>query len=725
MRRFFHNVAAWWSWRLDRKARFAIAVALAIIILIMVMSEVSMFPRFCLTCHYMVPYYDNWRTSTHNQVRCVTCHYPPTLDGWFEGKRQAASQLVTYMLNTYKTKPVAEIEDASCLRKGCHDKRLLAGAIQFKPVLFAHRPHLTQLRRGKVLRCTSCHSQIVQGEHITVTETTCFLCHFKGMEAGEAMPGCPSCHGAPEEIGAGRRIGYDHGEVVSRGLPCKQCHYSVTRGDGAVPRQQCLSCHGEMERLAFYDRSVLLHQYHVSDHKIECFECHLDIEHGLPEFAEGGPLNCQSCHPDHHWAERAMYTGSGGSGVEEMPSLMFVGSVTCRACHTVQIGDHLSGRIYQADGAACVYCHGEGYRSLFEDWGTAGRSMLEAALSSVEQAEREVRAAERRGRDVAEAEALLRDARHNVMLGAHGNPIHNLEYARALLSQAGIQLEEALGLVESSYRPHRMASAVAALGSDCLICHAGVEARTVRFFDKAMPHARHVVDGGMECGRCHREGLEPDEVGHGSSLIDRSACQGCHHVRSRADCRLCHSDEIAEPILYERIEFPHMPHIEVGGLYCTACHHRRGAAFPIEDVNCGRCHHREAAECEVCHTVQAEMYRGQYRSHQGVQNPMAVAGIDCSACHWDSEGRAVVRPGADRCVECHGSGYDAVMDGWQQGIGQGLAELEEALGQAESGVEASQSARAILEWVENDGSRGVHNFMLADSLLGVARQLIE
>ena len=34
--------------------------------------------------------------------------------------------------------------------------------------------------RGRQFRCTRCHSQIVVGTHIEVTESTCFLCHFRG-----------------------------------------------------------------------------------------------------------------------------------------------------------------------------------------------------------------------------------------------------------------------------------------------------------------------------------------------------------------------------------------------------------------------------------------------------------------------------------------------------------------------------------------------------------------
>ncbi|NIO79828.1 MAG: hypothetical protein GTN53_04670, partial [Candidatus Aminicenantes bacterium] len=34
-------------------------------------------PSFCNLCHFMSPYYEAWKTSKHNQVACVKCHFPP------------------------------------------------------------------------------------------------------------------------------------------------------------------------------------------------------------------------------------------------------------------------------------------------------------------------------------------------------------------------------------------------------------------------------------------------------------------------------------------------------------------------------------------------------------------------------------------------------------------------------------------------------------------------
>ena len=140
-------------------------------------------PGFCKSCHIMDTYVASWQGSKHKDVRCDKCHYAPGWRNVVRAKVAATSQIIQTITGTEGSKLHAEVEDAACLRGGCHETRLLKGKVTFKgKYLFDHTTHLstTKLRRGKKLRCTSCHSQIVQGSHITVTESVCFTCHFKG-----------------------------------------------------------------------------------------------------------------------------------------------------------------------------------------------------------------------------------------------------------------------------------------------------------------------------------------------------------------------------------------------------------------------------------------------------------------------------------------------------------------------------------------------------------------
>src|SRR5690349_8362256 len=173
-------------------------------------AEYSMQPDFCRSCHIMEPYYQAWHASTHKNVPCTDCHFEPGLQNTLKGKFEASSQAAKFITGTYGSKPHAQIHDVSCMRSGCHEKRLLEGKVNWTvttpkgnvvTIKFDHKPHLTEERRGKELRCVSCHSQIVQGQHLVVTLDTCFLCHFKGFEHGrheQAMGGCNSCHEAPK-----------------------------------------------------------------------------------------------------------------------------------------------------------------------------------------------------------------------------------------------------------------------------------------------------------------------------------------------------------------------------------------------------------------------------------------------------------------------------------------------------------------------------------------------
>src|SRR3972149_5802477 len=123
---------------------------------------VSRDARSCNVCHIMEPYYDQWKTSTHANVTCIKCHpnRPATI----------ALAAIKYVSGTYNPRPHAVVEDKACLSQGCHAERLINPVVKFKgSIPFNHDEHLGHLKRGKRLRCASCHSHIVQGEHMAVT----------------------------------------------------------------------------------------------------------------------------------------------------------------------------------------------------------------------------------------------------------------------------------------------------------------------------------------------------------------------------------------------------------------------------------------------------------------------------------------------------------------------------------------------------------------------------
>ncbi len=421
----------------------------------------TMHPDFCQSCHIMVPYYDAWHESTHAQVACTDCHFAPGIKETIRGKWEASSMLIRYLTNTYSSKPHAQIEDASCLRSGCHDKRTLEGQVSWKhekpngavvEINFDHRPHLTELRRGRELRCTSCHSQIVQGQHITVTLDTCFVCHFKGMVHGrdhEVLGGCTTCHPAPKQQIRLATGYFNHKEYIDRGVGCYNCHSDSIKGDGEVPRQVCLNCHNTPAQLARYGETNFIHMNHVSKRKVECYSCHIQIQHSLaPEGAiPMKETSCNRCHTQTHAGPDEMYRGIGGRGVPEMPSPMFRAQVDCIACHQFKEHDELraavSGQTYVAAQKSCDMCHGDTpdpaggkYADKLAEWRQALLTRTAEAGDAVRKAEDMYKFAELDELQRLDLGRKLADARHNLAMVELGKGAHNFNYAVALLGMA-------------------------------------------------------------------------------------------------------------------------------------------------------------------------------------------------------------------------------------------------------------------------------------------------
>jgi nitrate/TMAO reductase-like tetraheme cytochrome c subunit len=276
-------------WR-RRIVGIPLVAALAVLVVVAAaggagMWQLSTSPILCNSCHIMKPYVEAWRTSTHKDVSCVQCHYPPGFRDTIWVKYQSITQVVKWATQTYSSKPFAEVEDASCLRSGCHDRRLLQGTVVFKrDIVFDHQPHLEEPRRDRQLRCTSCHSQMVVGTHIEVTESTCFLCHFRGTKTGrqlEPIGGCPGCHLPPKgdiKVAGGT---FSHVDIIQRGVACQNCHLNVVDGEGEAPRERCFTCHNLADKLARYEDTPFIHELHVADRNIECARCHNEIRHRL------------------------------------------------------------------------------------------------------------------------------------------------------------------------------------------------------------------------------------------------------------------------------------------------------------------------------------------------------------------------------------------------------------------------------------------------------------
>ncbi|MBN2081841.1 cytochrome c3 family protein [bacterium] len=416
------------------------------------MLEYTHYPGFCKTCHVMDPYYDAWASSSHNMVGCVDCHYEPGLRHEFEGKLDAINQVVAYWTGRYDTKFYAEIGDASCMRSGCHDSRLIEGPIEYKRgINFDHAGHYGHEMRGIRLRCTSCHSQIVQGNHMAVTDFTCFLCHFKGkLNETDPQPQefCLSCHNYPNYYVGVMDINYDHTEYVENGISCQYCHIDVVEGQGEVEDRACLQCHSDPAQLEKVTDVIAVHQNHVTDHKVECFNCHAEIKHHVPETVGPPEVGCATCHTDTHLGPRELYSGTGGRGVADMPSTMFKVQVDCVGCHHYEhsYGDEtiMKGWTRRPGPDACAECHPEWGREVYANWTSSIDAQLAETEIALNQAERAAETLKRQGMWDEARQQLLDDARHNYVLVRYGRGVHNITYSLALLEKAREDAKQAV-----------------------------------------------------------------------------------------------------------------------------------------------------------------------------------------------------------------------------------------------------------------------------------------
>jgi len=231
-------------------------------------------PEFCLSCHIMKPYYDSWKKSTHNKLNCVECHYAPGLKAHIQGKINGLVEVAKFLTDGYKKKYDAEVNDTSCLRQGCHDKENLKNKeLLFRAKIpFTHAQHFKKLKTDIELRCTNCHTQLMNDQHMTVEDNQCFICHFKNAAAQDLPQECLKCHSRIKNTDT-------HKEYSASGSECLDCHSDMVKGEGKIRKEMCYFCHQDKEQIKKIKDAHLMHKIHVKENKVDCINCHDIIEH--------------------------------------------------------------------------------------------------------------------------------------------------------------------------------------------------------------------------------------------------------------------------------------------------------------------------------------------------------------------------------------------------------------------------------------------------------------
>ncbi len=505
-------------WELLRKhVRVLVALGVVFVALVLALnfavSQIAEHSSFCATCHYMAPYVEQWKTSGHAAVACVRCHP--------YGSTAVAASTIRYLSGAYNPRPRAEVNDRSCLAGGCHEQRLLKAQETFRGgIRFDHQIHLKTLPRGIQLQCTSCHNQIVQKGHVTVTEQVCYVCHFKGAGRGEAVTGCETCHGSPKKIVEHAGFSFSHQSYLKLGVACSQCHVQVVTGDAGVTKERCAACHiGREERIKDVE---FLHDTHIARHKVDCQECHGPIRHGKIQLVEPLEVGCESCHIRQHSLKKVMYIGTGAKLIPDLPSRMFAAQVSCTGCHihVTEKGAILSHEARTtAQREACVTCHSPGYDKMYDDWKAVMAKLLQDYSSFLKEAEKRVA-----GRPLPKKRATaLKDAWEAYLFVMEGRGEHNVEYAVKLLQASAARVDSLLQALDPKAKPIARDELIGQKDAYCFpLCHKRLPFKEdVTLDGKEIPHQAH-VDSGAGCGTCHSVSK------HKVLAVDRHACQECH-----------------------------------------------------------------------------------------------------------------------------------------------------------------------------------------------------
>lgn len=656
---------------------------------------VSAYSKGCLICHYMKPYYEQSVNSTHKNISCVTCH---------PGRRLlTAPYLLRYIAGSYNPRPRAEVDDHICL--DCHKEQNLKKRTVFAMnISFNHIDHLSDLKRGKKLRCTSCHAR-GEKEHFKVDRNVCYTCHFKGATKGHSVTNCNVCHGNPKKIVEHGGFQFDHDSYLKIGVECAQCHINVVSGDAEVEKTKCYKCH--VERLEEYSNIDKIHNTHITSEGVDCEECHNAIQHGKIKMISSLEANCENCHQLRHSPQRQMYIGSEGKGVMSTPSRMFAAQVSCEGCHLDLNKDGKSDLNEKRE--ACKKCHGNGYDLMLDKWISSINEAVNSLKGDLEYASGLVENS-KADKLVLEAEKnYLSDAWSNYNLVKDGRGVHNIDYALKLLQNVSSNIEGIISRLGNKTYKSNHSKLLSDDNEFCNLCHFVITPKnTERFQDVEFPHNRHMQS--VKCTACH------SKTEHKKLIINKDNCDGCHKNISNMPVN----------IKYGLINFPHTLHAKSKGIDCSTCHTSTDfTKAQIKKNICTSCHHKQKElrkNCAKCHLLQSNIYDGLIAGKKLEPDIMKSNGVDCEGCHVHSNDM-VSKPKQSFCAECHDASYKDMQTEWLNDIKLKSSELSSFIKQVENSSMYNDNkvkvleAKKLINAVKSDKSNGMHNYMSFSSEL--------
>jgi hypothetical protein len=382
--------------------------------------------------------------------------------------------------------------------------------------------------------------------------------------------------------------------VFDNGFECDKCHSNTIIGDGIVPRENCYKCHWKIDRLNKYDDTDLMHSTHIFSHKIECNQCHLNIQHKIVKDIEA-ISDCKTCHIDYHKVQKILFLGEGGKGISHpMPNIMLEKGLSCKGCHIFH--EETGGKVIKSEtfiskAEACESCHGKGFARIMREWKISTEKKLNKIKVIYNKASDELKRIKNVQKE--KAQKLLEEALFNIDIVERGKSVHNVEYSQELLTASYNIVVEALNVIGSSYKPESFLGVAREIPTQCSSCHTGIEEINTQIFGLDFSHKKHLIEQKIQCSTCHSNVRK-----HGEFIASKQGCAVCHHKDTERDCSACHK---LQTMFYEggQLDGHNIP-MDImfeAEIECTGCHlDSRDQIYRSDKNKCVDCHEEEYGE---------------------------------------------------------------------------------------------------------------------------------
>jgi predicted CXXCH cytochrome family protein len=300
-------------------------------------------PTFCGSCHIMDMYYTSWSRDVHattdqQRAACVDCHYAPGQQHTLKAKFRGLSQVMSYFSGRSGAgRPKAHVQDASCLRAGCHeDRAYLHKDYEVGNVAFSHEKHLdpngdilrqkqTQLDQLRQKLRTALGPERIEAINVLAAPVTPAGARQERLEAWLQAEG----------LSAWRQDVLEYGELLHTEVRIDQ-----------LSGLKCASCHQ-------FDPSL---EKHFTVAKTTCYTCHF-----INQPFNAGTARCLNCHkppagpvPIHYGQHpyRQAAASAPSQGVTMDHALIIANNVNCSGCHIDLV--HGTPGVTRRD---CQNCH--------------------------------------------------------------------------------------------------------------------------------------------------------------------------------------------------------------------------------------------------------------------------------------------------------------------------------------------------------------------------------